>query len=87
MLELGKFSEDCHKDVGEHALSKVDVVYLLGEECRPIVQRWDQANRPAAIYEDHQKLIERLRCDIQPGDVVLVKGSRAKEMWKVIDEI
>lgn len=87
MLELGKFSEACHKEVGEYAFDKADALFLLGDGCRPIVKQWTDANRAVSIYDDHQDLVESLRENVQSGDVVLIKGSRSKEMWKVIDLI
>lgn len=86
MLELGRFSEQCHREVGKFALGRVDQILCFGEECRPICDCWSEARLPATLYKDQHVLIEALRKIVQEGDVVLLKGSRSKQMWKVLDE-
>ncbi len=85
MLELGKFSDDCHRKVGEHALNYVERMYCLGDECLPMVELWKIENRPIQHFNDLEELIAVLKIELEAGDVVLLKGSRAKELWKVID--
>lgn len=86
MLELGKFSEDSHRRVGEFALNFVDECYCFGHECQPIYDAWYQAKRPVQLFEDFNELIHCLKENLQAADVVLIKGSRAKQMWKILEE-
>lgn len=87
MMELGKFSDECHRKVGEHALNIVDRVYCFGVECKPIYELWKGKNKPAALFLDRNEMIDLLRNELQPDDVVLLKGSRSKQLWKVLEEI
>lgn len=87
MLELGKFSHDCHQRVGEFALEHVECMYCLGEECLPICEVWKKAGRSVQFFKDRADLVASLRNDLQASDVVLLKGSRSKELWKVLEEI
>lgn len=87
MLELGKYSAECHQKVGEHALQKVDKMLCLGQECSPICDCWSGAGRQVELFMTRADLVEALRKSMQEGDVVLLKGSKAKELWKVIEEI
>lgn len=87
MMELGKFSDECHRSVGRHALNLVDQVYCFGVECRPILEVWNSAKKPANLFLDQSEMINKLRCDLKAGDVVLLKGSRSKQLWKVLEEI
>jgi UDP-N-acetylmuramoyl-tripeptide--D-alanyl-D-alanine ligase len=87
MLELGKFSHDCHQRVGEFALNHVELMYCLGEECRPIYEVWKQAGRHVQFFQERADLVACLRSDLKASDIVLLKGSRAKELWKVLEEI
>lgn len=87
MMELGKFSKDCHTRVGEFALDKVDSVYCLGEECKPIYEIFCRAGKPTGLFLDRPALIAHLKGILRPGDSVLLKGSRSKELWKVLEEI
>lgn len=87
MLELGQFSEACHRRVGEHALKNVEEMFCLGEECRPIEQIWKDSKRPVHFFSTREELVASLRQHLKPEDVVLLKGSRGKELWKVLDEL
>lgn len=87
MAELGKFSEGCHQRVGEFALDHVERVYCLGEECLPIYEIWKKMNRPIQLFHHRRDLIACLKNDLKPKDVVLLKGSRNKELWKIIEEL
>lgn len=86
MLELGKFSERFHAEAGRIALNTLDHLICYGEEFAPAVKIWREAGRRVDDLSSHKQIVERLRAITQPGDVVLVKGSRAKELWKVIED-
>ncbi|MCE2983301.1 MAG: UDP-N-acetylmuramoyl-tripeptide--D-alanyl-D-alanine ligase [Parachlamydia sp.] len=85
MLELGQFSKECHARVGEQALEHVERLYCLGEEWEPVVADWKSNGREAEIFSDHPSLISFLRNRLKADDVVLLKGSYSKEMWKVLE--
>lgn len=87
MMELGKFSADSHRRVGEFALNCVDQIYCLGEECRPIYDLWTQSGKPVRLFHEFADLMDCLRQVLKPSDVVLIKGSRAKQMWRILDEL
>lgn len=86
MRELGRFSEECHKNVGQFALNHVDSLFCLGELCNPMASCWKHVNRPADLFLDRDELVSALRNEAEAGDVVLLKGSRVCELWKVIEE-
>jgi UDP-N-acetylmuramoyl-tripeptide--D-alanyl-D-alanine ligase len=70
MGELGPGSVDYHREVGEHAHAVgVDLVVGVGEEAR----EYD----PDELVADPAEAAELLSAHLQPGDVVLIKGSRA----------
>jgi UDP-N-acetylmuramoyl-tripeptide--D-alanyl-D-alanine ligase len=87
MMELGKFSRDCHQRVGEFALNYVEHLYCLGEECLPIYEIWKKAGRSVYFFNHRADLVACLRDELKPADVVLLKGSRSKELWKVLEEL
>jgi UDP-N-acetylmuramoyl-tripeptide--D-alanyl-D-alanine ligase len=87
MLELGKFSETCHRNVGEYALQRVDLMLCLGKECAPIYECWQAAHRPVIWKMERSELVSALQNQIKPGDVVLLKGSQAKALWKILEEL
>jgi UDP-N-acetylmuramoyl-tripeptide--D-alanyl-D-alanine ligase len=87
MRELGKFSQSCHEEVAKYAIDRVDVMFCLGERCQPMVSCWKEAQRPVEFYVDREQLARDLKTYLQPGDVVLVKGSHAMEMGEIIDQV
>lgn len=87
MLELGSFSEECHRQVAIEALDKVDYMLCLGPECKAMIPIWAKSGRQAYYFDERQSLVEALKCLARPGDVILLKGSHAKQLWKVLDEV
>ncbi len=86
MLELGNFSRQCHQDVGRCALEHVDEIFCLGNETLAIKECWNAAGKPVTWSLDRQELAKKIFQSVKPGDVVLLKGSRSKGMWKILEE-
>jgi len=86
MLELGKYSEECHRRVATHALDKLDGLFLIGPGTQPMQEVWSAQRREVDIFCDKQALKEALKKQILPGDVVLIKGSRFWELGKIVEE-
>lgn len=86
MFELGKFSEGCHKAVGEFALKHVDRLICMGKGCQPIVDLWKNQGKPVEFHLQRQEVVAALKQEAKPGDVVLLKGSRGNQLWKVLEE-
>ncbi len=87
MMELGKFSEGCHRSVAEESLKHVDMMFCFGVETLPILESWQKANKKIVWTETRANLVAALQAELQLGDVVLLKGSRSKQLWKVLDEL
>lgn len=87
MLELGKFSEECHREIGEAAAKSVDLLFCIGPESRASVEAWKQSKVGAYWFSKKEELIDALRAHLQPGDVVLIKGSRGMQMWTIFEEL
>lgn len=85
MLELGELTEKMHHEVGEVALSCVDHMFCFGDHCKPIQECWTKAKKPVALFTDFNELVTELKKHALPGDIVLLKGSRKKGMWRVLD--
>ena len=84
MGELGKFSEECHREVAEVALGRVDMLYCIGEEAKPMVEMFQTGGKPASFFTCYDELKENLHKVAVEGDVVLVKGSNFHKLWQVI---
>jgi len=88
MLELGRESQACHEALGAHvAASSVDRLLAFGENAQHVSHGALHAGmRPHVVAECHEleSLLTVLDCWVEPGDVVLVKGSRGMRMERVV---
>ncbi len=88
MRELGKFSDELHRQVGRQlAEAGVDAVFAYGPSTR-IMAEAVQRYRPQAVVKHYTRMSALIRQVVmfsQPGDVVLVKGSRAMRMERVVE--
>ena len=88
MLELGPLSEESHERVGRRAAEVVDVLYTVGT----LAQRISESARDGGLARvrhlpSKEGAAEALRGELEPGDVLLVKGSRALELESVVHEL
>lgn len=87
MLELGSWSEDAHREVGLHAAQLgVDLVVTVGPLARDIAHgaREGGVDGDAVLsFSTPEEAAEALIARIQPGDRILVKGSRAVRMERL----
>ncbi|MBV9159520.1 MAG: hypothetical protein JO019_02905, partial [Candidatus Kaiserbacteria bacterium] len=89
MLELGKFAKDAHKQVGERAAQTADLLVTIGIRARTIAEAaLDSGMRDQQILQFDTGLrdaaAEELARNVREGDIVLVKGSQAMRLEKVV---
>ena len=90
MRELGAFTTEGHKQVGAHAAGVTDLLVTVGGLGRIIA---DEARRAGlasqAVYatDDFETAVLLLKELAQPQDLLLVKGSRAVGMDRIVGEI
>lgn len=86
MLELGPQEEAAHREVGRYAAAQ-GVHYLagVGERARWLIEeaQLHLGSERARHWPDRRSAAEWILSLLQPGDVVLVKGSRAMGMEEV----
>jgi UDP-N-acetylmuramoyl-tripeptide--D-alanyl-D-alanine ligase len=85
MGELGKYSFSSHTEVAKEALTKVDILFVIGEEAKPMVEIFEKNKKLVQFFTSYDELKEKLRLTAEEGDVVLVKGSNYHKLWKVIE--
>jgi UDP-N-acetylmuramoyl-tripeptide--D-alanyl-D-alanine ligase len=88
MRELGTAERDGHVEVGRVAAEIADVIYCVGELGRWIGDAAIQAGHgDVHIVLDKSEIAPVLMAGLQPGDVVLLKASRALELETVREEL
>jgi UDP-N-acetylmuramoyl-tripeptide--D-alanyl-D-alanine ligase len=89
MLELGRWSEPLHRDVGRYvAASGIDVlVGIRGEACHLVdaARQAGLAVNAAFFFPDAAEAGEHLRRIALPGDVILFKGSRGTHVEHALE--
>lgn len=90
MLELGKESVDLHRKIGEIAVSSgMAALYATGSFADAVAQgaagRGMDSGR--IFIGDRQAICEHLKGSLRKGDWVLIKGSRAMGMEKIVHDI
>ena len=84
MLELGEFSEEAHRQVGEKASSVgCECVLTYGELSRYICDEAIKNGCKAIAYDNKEEMAEFLFENLKKGDTVLFKGSRGMRMEEI----
>jgi UDP-N-acetylmuramoyl-tripeptide--D-alanyl-D-alanine ligase len=90
MLELGKYTVEAHKAVGDRASKVANIIFTVGprskftsEEAR--AQGFDAKNIFEFSTSDEAK--KPLQDLIKEGDLILIKGSQSMRMEKIVEEI
>ena len=85
MLELGQSAPALHRAVGEAAARHgVTHLFARGPNAGEMVAAAKAAGVPhAEAIDEHRLIAEAIRAHAQPGDTLLVKGSRGMTMERV----
>ena len=90
MLELGRWAEPLHRDVGNYAaVCGLDVlVGIRGAACFMVdaVKRAGLTADAAFFFDDPEEAGRLVRRLAQPGDVILFKGSRGVHVERALEE-
>ena len=87
MLELGYHEEEGHRKVGLRAIDIARVLVTVGERGAIIAEEARRNGMPAERVRactSNEEAIEYLKTAIEPGDMILVKGSRGLHMEDIV---
>lgn len=88
MRELGDAEDEGHRTAGRHAAGACDVLIVCGEDARLLAEAAREAGHPdVRILATAEETAELLRRELRPGDVCLVKGSRAVGLESVVEAL
>jgi len=90
MLELGPYEQQGHQMVGNLAARVADLLVTVGPRARIIAETAKAAGLESGAvseFEDSDQALDYLKGKLSDGDVVLVKGSRAVQMDKIVPEL
>jgi UDP-N-acetylmuramoyl-tripeptide--D-alanyl-D-alanine ligase len=89
MRELGKYEIDAHRAIGNLVGERADILMTVGAAAKFIADSATNQMKPNSVFsfdtsDEAKGKIQEL---IREGDVILVKGSHAMEMEKIVEEI
>ena len=91
MLELGKYSEEGHREVGRYAAkSGANKLITVGERSRDIARSAEEAGMARDNIFEYTDVAEAgrfIQQRIEQGDLILVKGSQGMRLEKIVKEI
>ncbi len=90
MLELGEIAREAHKEAGKIAAACVDRLYVMGEMARVVAEAAREGGLPAKaviVAANHEDILADLYTAVNPGDFILVKGSRGMGMERVAEGV
>ncbi len=91
MLELGEAEEASHRALGRRACeSGVAVAAFFGPRSSLTFKEFSSScssSSPSAHFTEIEPLLAWLREHLQPGDTVLVKGSRGMKLERVVEAL
>jgi UDP-N-acetylmuramoyl-tripeptide--D-alanyl-D-alanine ligase len=95
MLELGPQEAELHAEIGDYITSaKAEAVLTYGplslntaSAAENQFKKDGAAEPPVKAFQTKNELIEYLRANLDPQDLVLVKGSRGMRMEEIVHEL
>lgn len=90
MLELGKYTMEEHKRIGEIAGSVCDLLLIVGLRARSMIEGalvGGISEKNIIEFSDPQKAGKYLEQILEEGDIALVKGSQSMRMEHAVGEI
>lgn len=83
MLELGRYSVMEHERIGVLAREAADLLVAIGIRARA----YGSTESGVLLFENARVAAEALPEQLQPGDVVLVKGSQSIRMERIVEAL
>jgi len=90
MLELGQYERQGHRMVGNLAAKVADLLVTVGSRAEMIAEAAREAglqDNAISQFETTDKALAYLKKQVSGEDVVLVKGSRAMHMDRIVPEL
>jgi UDP-N-acetylmuramoyl-tripeptide--D-alanyl-D-alanine ligase len=87
MGELGTYADEGYRRVGRTAGATMDVLIAVGPETTPMAEEAEKAGtKDVRRVGNTGEAANLLRQLARPGDAVVIKGSRAARMERVLED-
>jgi len=90
MLEIGEYAPEAHRRVGRKAAAIADLIFIVGPRAKFIAEaaiKYGFDEKKIFQFDVSDDAGKKVQEELKEGDIVLIKGSRAMKMEKIIKEI
>lgn len=90
MLELGKYTEEAHRAIGEQVVGSADMLIVVGPRAKSIAEGAISkkfAKKNIFSFDNSRQTAEFLKGAIKEGDIVLLKGSQGVRLERAVASI
>ena len=90
MLELGQYAPELHEEVGAKAAGFCDLMFFVGQRMKFAYEKAvgvENGKDKSFWFENSKQVSAKLEPMIEPGDLILVKGSQGMRMEYVIEDV
>jgi UDP-N-acetylmuramoyl-tripeptide--D-alanyl-D-alanine ligase len=90
MLEIGEYAEEAHRNIGKIASEIVDHLFCIGPRSHFMAESALKAgldSKKVQVFDTSESAMKMIEKELKQGDLILVKGSHAMELDKVLEEI
>ena len=90
MFELGEYSIELHRKVGEEvAKNNIDILLCAGENSKYIIEGAKKINKDinAELFKEKEEITKKLSNEIRKGDVILVKASNGMKFFEICQKL
>ena len=84
MLELGDYSEELHKKIG-NIIKDIDILYTVGKEAKYIFENAKISNKEH--FNSNEEALLRIKSIIQPNDAILLKASNSMRFGEMAEKL
>ena len=89
MFELGEYSIELHKKVGEEvAKNNIDILICTGENSKYIIETAQKNNNIKTYFlKNNEEILQNLKENLKEGDIVLVKASNGMKFFEICQKL
>ena len=89
IFELGEFSEELHRKVGQEVAQKnIDILICAGENSKYIIEEAKKNPKIQTYFmHNNEEIVEKLSQELRFGDVILVKASNGMKFFEICQKL
>ena len=89
MFELGKYSEELHRKVGQEVVkNNIDILICAGENAKYIIDEVRKNSKIETYFmHNNEEIVEKLSQELKNGDVILVKASNGIKFFEICQKL